>query len=250
MSRQFVIVGPARSGSTLLVRTLDSLEGVCCHGELLADMVRGYQDGFDPLESSKEERDARAQRLREQRDSAPAQFILEALRTDNTATGFKALYGNLLNPRWKDVVAALRESTDTRFIHLRRINTLRRFVSEQILQAGGPNHSGAGGRSEQKIQVHVDIAAYQRSTDELHAEENRVVALLAGRELLDISYEQLSTDTAGTVAQVCHFLGMDTAPGDIQPALQKVGATDLRETVSNFEELLNTPATRELALAN
>ena len=53
MSVKFVIVGAPRTGSTLLVKTLNSLDGVCCHGELLnVPMVRGYEDGFDLLTAS------------------------------------------------------------------------------------------------------------------------------------------------------------------------------------------------------
>ena len=43
MSTRFVIVGAARTGSTLLVRTLNSIDGVCCHGELLAQHATGLQ---------------------------------------------------------------------------------------------------------------------------------------------------------------------------------------------------------------
>ena len=54
----FVIVGAPRTGSTLLVKTLNSLAGVCCHGELLGSQnVRGYEDGFDLVNASKSERE-------------------------------------------------------------------------------------------------------------------------------------------------------------------------------------------------
>ena len=64
MRVKFVIVGAARTGSTLLVRTLNTLEGVRCHGELLGpENVRGYEDGFDLVKASKSEREARTRRL-------------------------------------------------------------------------------------------------------------------------------------------------------------------------------------------
>jgi LPS sulfotransferase NodH len=250
MSKKFVIVGAARTGSTLLVRTLNSLEGVCCHGELLADLVRGYQNGFNPLEASKSERDDRANRLLQQRNQDPRGFILKALNTESPATGFKALYSNLSDPRWRDVTQSLLEMPDFKFIHLTRRNSLRRFVSEQILQSGGPNHSGAGGKSENWIKVHIDIDAYLRSTADVEAVCRQFISLLAKKELLTITYEQLSTDTAVTVTAVCQFLGLDTLPSGIKPALKKVGAADLRDSVSNYQDLLDNPATRDLALAD
>jgi len=250
MSTRFVIIGAARTGSTLLVRTLNSIHGICCHGELLADKVRGYQDGFDPEQASREEREARLERLGQARDADPVAFMQRALSGDNAATGCKALYSDLLDPRWRAVTTALLAMPDIRFIHLVRRNSLRRYVSQQILQAGGPNHSGAGGRSEHRIQVHIDIDAYLRSTAAVAAEGRECLALLGDRPILEISYEQLAADTAATVATVCDFLGLASPPGDIAPALSKVGATDLRDTVSNYRELLEHPATRALLSAD
>ncbi len=73
---KFVIVGAPRTGSTLLVKTLNNLDGVCCHGELLGpENVRGYEDGFDLVKASKSEREARSQRLLLERNSDPIGFI-------------------------------------------------------------------------------------------------------------------------------------------------------------------------------
>ena len=42
---------------------------------------RSYQDGFDPEQANKQERDARLSRLSEERDADPARFILQALES-------------------------------------------------------------------------------------------------------------------------------------------------------------------------
>lgn len=250
MSNKFVIIGAPRTGSTLLVRTLNTIDGICCHGELLADRVRGYQDGFDPKQASKEERDARLHRLSRQRDADPAGFILRALETGHTVSGFKALYSAMLDPRWRGVTNALVAQPDLKVIHLIRRNSLRRFVSDQIMQAGGSIHSAAGGKSEIRIKVDIDIDAYQRTTAELKAQAEQLLELLDGKALLPVTYEQLAADTSGTVNAVCRFLGMEDLPGEIVPALSKVGSADLKDSVSNYQELLNNPATRELVMAD
>jgi hypothetical protein len=251
MSTKFVIVGAPRTGSTLLVKTLNTLDDVRCHGELLGpENVRGYEDGFDLENASKPARDARLQRLLQERNSDAVGFIARALDGSEAAIGFKALYAALLDPRWEAVVTMLLRDPATRFVHLRRGNGLRRFISEQILLAGGANHSGAGGRADVSLQVRIDIDAFLRREAELATLSQALGALLSGQQVLDIRYEELAADTAGTVNRVTAFLGLATASADVKPALTKVGAVDLRNTVSNYQELLDHPATRALLLAD
>jgi LPS sulfotransferase NodH len=224
MPISFVIVGAPRTGSTLLVKTLNSLPGMCCHGELLGSQnVRGYEDGFDLVDASKSERAARLQRLLLERNSDPVGFLQKALSSDNAASGFKALYSAFLDPRWNDARTWLLAMPDIRFIHLTRNNALRRFVSEQILLNGGPNHSGAGGRSETPIKVHIDIDAFEKRSAEIEAERSALCATILHQDVLNITYEELSTHTATTLARACQFLALDDAPPIIELAHATLG---------------------------
>ena len=251
MSTKFVIVGAPRTGSTLLVKTLNSLEGVLCHGELLGqDQVRGYEDGADLINMSQHERVARLQRLLQERNSDPVGFIDRALSAPGTTNGFKALYNAFLDPEWGEVIRSLQHMDNIRFIHLTRKNGLRRFVSEQILLQGGPNHSAAGGRSEVPIKIHFDIELFERRSAELEGQASEIAARLSRQNVMTINYEALAADTTATVAQASHFLGLNFVAADIEPALKKVGATDLQDSVINYQELLDHPATRALALAD
>lgn len=250
MTVNFVIVGAPRTGSTLLVRTLNSLTGVRCHGELLQrNVVRGFEDGFDPEQATAGDRKARAERLYAERETDPVAFIERALAGDRAATGLKITYEIFFDPRWQAVVDRLVGDPDMRFVHLVRRNDLRRYVSEEILYAGGPNHSGAGGRAEQSVQVSVDIDAFIARRDEIAATARRLRALVAGRALLEVSYEALARDIGAQVRAVCAFLDPAIDASGVRAALSKVGATDLRETVGNVDELLAHEATRGFVLA-
>ncbi|NND69891.1 MAG: hypothetical protein HKN19_20035 [Halioglobus sp.] len=245
MSVNFVIVGAPRTGSTLLVRTLNSIEGVRCHGELLQrNVVRGLEDGFDPEQATAEQRKARAERLYAEREADPVGFIFDALADDGLATGLKITYEIFFDPRWQVVVEQLVNSPDMRFVHLLRHNELRRYVSEEILYAGGPNHSAAGGRAEQSVQIAVDIDAFLARQQEVVATAQQLRTLVAERETLEVSYEAMARDIGAEVSAICAFLdpGIDTS--GTRAALSKVGAKDLRATVSNVDELLAHPATR------
>lgn len=247
MSVKFVIVSAPRTGSTLLVKTLNSLDGIRCHGELFnLAKVRSYQDGFDPFIASSSERQDRDKRLLQARNYDPVGFAQDVLLNKSAATGFKMLYNAFLNPRWNDVTQSLLATVDIRFIHLTRKNSLRRYVSEKILQAGGPNHSQAGGKSNNPLKVYIDINAFLQRSTEIDAEVEKVSSVLENHNVLDISYERLSDNTAMTVAHVCQFLNLKIEPSCIVPALQKVGLADLRDSVSNYQELLENDTTRAL----
>lgn len=250
MSTRFAIVGAPRTGSTLLVRTLNSIDGVRCHGELLQrNVVRGLEDGFDPEQATADERKARAERLYAGREADPVGFIQQALAGDALATGLKITYEIFFDPRWQAVIDWLAGEPDLHFIHLIRHNDLRRYVSEEILYAGGPNHSGAGGRAEQSMRIDVDIDTFVARRAEVAATAERFRALVEGRRLLEISYEAMARDIGTQVQAICEFLDPAIDASGTQAALSKVGARDLRETVGNVDELLAHEATREFVEA-
>lgn len=235
----------------MLVKTLNSIAGVRCHGELLGpNKVRGFEDGVDLEHTSAEERRAREQRLLELRNANPLQFLHDAMCGAEAATGFKMIYSTLALPQWENAINALLQDDSMRYIHLARRNNLRRYISEEIANSGGPIHSGPGGRAEVPTQITVDIAAFLANNAQVEAEHAAVAARLSEGSTLNVTYEGLSTDTAATLRQVCRFLGVDLGTQEIKPALKKVGAKDLSDTVSNFQELLDHPQTRAMALSD
>jgi LPS sulfotransferase NodH len=251
MSVRFIIVGAPRTGSTLLVKTLNSINGICCHGELLQPtVVLGYEDGFLPERASKNERDDRAKRLLEIRECNPIGFIHDALNSSNAATGCKVLYKAFLLPQWSNVTQSLLALPDIKVIHLVRHNSLRRYISMQSLMVGGAIHSNPGGRGDKRVKVHVDIDDFLRTGAEIEAQTQTMSSLLSQHSVLYVSYEVLSSDVRTTVSNICYFLELDIDAVNIVPALDKVGSQDLRDAVSNYQELLDHSATRAMVLSD
>lgn len=251
MTRKFLIIGAARTGSTLLVKTLNSIEDICCHGELLGpNKVRGFEDGVDLENTSAEDRRAREEQLLASRNADPLAFLYGAMEGNGEAAGFKMIYSTLGLPQWKGEIDALLADEDIWFIHLARRNNLRRYISEEIANSGGPIHSGAGGRADAPAQITVDIDAFLANNTQVEAEHAAVVARLPEARTLNVTYEGLATDTAATLHRVCEFLGVTVDDKSITPALEKVGAKDLSETVSNYQELLDNTLTRAMVLSD
>jgi LPS sulfotransferase NodH len=245
---KFVIVGPPRSGTTLLVKTLNQLQGVLCHGELLQDLVRGLEDGFEALYSTQAEREERMQRLLAHRNEDQVGFVQRAFDCPAKAVGMKVLYKTFLNPKWGPAIAYLSSQDELSYIHIRRRNALRRYISESVMKAGGPIHSGLGGRGDILRPVHIDVHAFLESQSALSEQEAAVMAITTGKPVLNLVYEQLSSDFAGTMTQVCRYIGLDITGLSIEPALQKVGARDLQNVVSNYHELLAHDGMRAMLL--
>lgn len=256
MTRKFLIIGAARTGSTLLVKTLNSIDGVRCHGELLGpNKVRGFEDGVDLEHTSAEERRAREERLLKRRSANPLAFLYEAMSLQTSsekagAAGFKMIYSTLSLPQWQAEIEALLADPDMWFIHLARRNNLRRYISEQIANNGGPIHSGAGGRADEPAQITVDIDAFLANNTQVEAEHAAIAARLPPERTLDVTYEGLATDTSATLHRVCAFLNVDSTGSEIKPALEKVGAKDLSESVSNYQALLDHPLIRAMVLSD
>jgi len=240
-------VGAARTGSTLLVKTLNSLQGVVCHGELLGpNKVRGFEDGVDLEEISAQERKSREDALLAQRAADPLGFLYQALSGRTQAAGFKMIYSTLALAQWRNEVDALLADDSMWFVHLARQNNLRRYISEEIANNGGPIHSGAGGRADVAAQIEVDIDAFLANTAQVQSEHAAIAARLPAARTLDLTYEALAENTAAAVQSVCSFLDVTVGEQPIAAALSKVGAQDLRDTVSNYQALLDHPVTREL----
>jgi len=162
--------------------------------------------------------------------------------------GLKILYPELLSPRLEEAITWLLADPQLRVVHLHRRDSFRRYLSEQVLHAGGAIHSRAGGRRKKRVRVEIDPREFQRRSAELEKQAERAVARLANRQIMDVCYEDLAVDPGGEVAGVCAFLGVEAVADDIEPALDKVGASDPRDVISNYEELLDNPVTRDFLL--
>ncbi|TDG12735.1 hypothetical protein E2F43_14290 [Seongchinamella unica] len=245
----FFILSAPRTGSTLLVRTLNNIESICCHGELfLPGQVRGLRDEFDPRSASPQQRQARAQRLLQARDANPADFLNQALNRPQAAVGLKIIYEDFLNSRWQAALSPAIARPDTCFIHLQRRNALRRYVSEQVMHAGGAIHSDMGGGKNRRVKVEISPEAFAARRRQLDQEAEAALSMLDGKPVLDLFYEDLSDRLQPTIVSICDFLGLAVPVDTVEPGLRKVGEQDLSAAVLNYQEILANPLTRPFAL--
>jgi Sulfotransferase family len=260
---RFLIVGDARTGSTLLVDALQSSPSIICFAELFnvgVDFVPFGVDGYDNFD----------QRERELRDRDPEAFLANRIFSEHPdhvrAVGFKLLYGQALhNP---GLMESLLADRDLRVVHLNRRNLLRLLVSRKIalttgvfverkravidrarlrnigrhpLQALGRLPRVAS-RFAKKRQVEIAGKAVPISAQELEqfALEHAIrfetnAEAFRNHAVLDLDYEDILTDRDAVFARAQEFLGVEPVPLD--PSLRRQNPEPLRDLVANYDDL-------------
>ena len=211
---KFLVVGRARSGTTLLGRLLDAQPDIACTGELLKRDVW-----------------------------APALLIDRVARKSPYAVwGAKVLsYQMVQVHRMRDPVGFLRglEGRGFRFIHLVR-DTLPHALSLAVAQASRRFHSDrAKGETVHSVRLDPqDFLARVRWADALLRYEMRVFQEIAHRRL---SYEDdllRPERQAVTISGLCDWFGVPFVP--VEAPLSKLLPESPADLVENWDEVAAT----------
>jgi len=223
----FLIIAPARSGSTLLREMLNRHPEVCCHGEVYGiHRVLGYSanaaHALDPEV-------ALTQRRRD-----PARFLTDhVLASARPAVGFKLLYNQMLHLEFMPALQRLIEMPTLRVVHLWRRDLLARHVSEarlrlkSVQRKAGPD---AGVTLEQLLRPAMVV----RSCSINVAARACAKQLFARQPALALDYEDFIDDHAVQSARLCAFLGIDNAGW---PALPNKGVDASDPEIERLKQL-------------
>jgi hypothetical protein len=223
---RFVCVGNPRTGSTLLMRSLNNHSRIVGFGEIVknADAYPGNFHEFGHGEALF------------RRD--PARFlqtkVFRKYPSGIGAVGFKIFYHHA--PRetaWgRAVWDYLLGLPDLKLLHLKRRNLLKTFLSrKQAGQSGEYIKYTAGKETAVRLDPAEMLAFFERA----RAAEAQYDALLAGRPLIDVIYEDLSRDLAGEMRRIESFLGV--AYEAVNAGAQKRPSRPLSAQIENYAEL-------------
>jgi LPS sulfotransferase NodH len=231
---RFVVIGPERSGTNLLVGMLNQYAGSFCGGELFnnGQIAKGALAWF---ELPPEERE----RLIALRPQDPPAFLQALWRAaadaGHTSVGFKLLYNHAQDqPAVADYLAA---DPEIRVIHVTRRNLLRRLVSHRQAQATNQWAVGRDAEMRERPPVELDLPQALRNFATNEEQQQANMQRFAGNRVLRIVYEDLAARPDIVGARAARFLGLP--PRDKPPVVtyQKTGASDLAEAVVGFAEL-------------
>ena len=231
---RFMIACAARTGSTMLVRTLRSHPGLIVHGEVWGDTMVGL-DG--PLARECGADPAAFAALQAARFEAPTETLHRFLDPHGAqAVGFKLKFDELVRPQWSGIRQLVEADADLRIVFLHRRDLLRRYLSHQIvLRQTGVTNVPAGGDVPGVAAFEVDIEDCLRDIAETRARTLEFAAVFAAHPSLQVMYEDLAADPQAECERVFDFLGV--APVPVRVATERIVRMPPEALALNYDEL-------------
>ncbi|HSD15692.1 MAG TPA: sulfotransferase [Thermomonas sp.] len=232
---RFMIACAARTGSTMLVRTLRSHPRLIVHGEVWGDRMVGV-DG--PLGRACEADPTLHASLEAMRFEQPERVLRESFLDAHAAqaAGFKLKYDELVRPQWREVRRLVEADSDLAIVFLHRRDLLRRYLSHQVvLRQTGITVVAAGGTPPPVAPFAVDIDDLLRDIAETRRRTREFEAAFAAHPSLHVAYEDLAADPQAQCDRVFGFLGVEPAP--VRVATEKIVRVAPEALVLNHAEV-------------
>jgi LPS sulfotransferase NodH len=228
---RFVIVGIARTGSTLLLSLLNGHSRIQAFGELFR---RPDAIGWDvhPYQDHQGERILGLYR------SDPCRFIETKVwgrwPRGQGAVGFKIFYYHAREAPFSAVWDHLARDDEIRVIHIKRRNILAQYLSLQVAHRTNvwSSTERAAGAPEP---IRLDPEECRKHFAWVRGLEDEADAFFAGHRMLQVSYEGLLADRTGEMGRVHRFLGVPEE--DVEARTRRQRTVPLREAIANYDEL-------------
>jgi LPS sulfotransferase NodH len=230
--RRFVVVGIARTGSTLLVNLLNDHSRVLAFGELFrSPETIGWDIApFNTLRSAK---------LLALYSADPVVFIDECIfrrwPRGWGAVGFKLFYYHARQLPFSRVWEYLAANRDIRILHIKRRNILEQYYSLQ--QAHKTNvwaSSKVAGANEQPP-LRLEIDACRQHFTWVRCLEDDCTQFFKAHEMKEVYYEDLAANSGREMKGVQDFLGLDHERLSVKMARQR--RRPLSDAIVNYAEL-------------
>jgi LPS sulfotransferase NodH len=225
-----------RCGSTVLAKMLNQHSDIYWAGEIFERMPERYSEIAsrpDAVELIIDERRRECRR----RGKRTFGFELKYLPGQHFGDGF-------ITMSLEDYVAFVRKLGFSKFIVLHRHNYLRRALSSEVLRQNRSGHAKASPRKATRITLDLQAlpltSTYRSSLVEsfrfIDEHYSRLVKLLAGAEVLHLSYEDdVLQDPTAAYRKVCSFLDVDAEAPEIP--LARTNPFPCEDIVENIDEL-------------
>ena len=229
--RKFVIVGTARTGSTLLLSLLNAHRGALAFGELFRGDGRIGWDTAPFLTRQS----PRLMRLLETR---PLDFLESEVfcrwPREIGAVGFKLFYYHARDGALAAIWDYIRSEPEILIVHIKRLNILEQYLSLTVAHATNI-WSTSGRPSAAADPIRLDPDDCREHFEKVRAYERDCEALFAGRQVETVTYEELVVDRSEVMRRICAQLGLPAEPVEARTVRQRT--QPLSHAIANYEEL-------------
>jgi LPS sulfotransferase NodH len=229
--KRFVIVGVARTGSTLLLHLLNAQSRVIAFGEVFrGDGAIGWDTPpFLTLQSP---------RLRRMQEAEPIEFlervVFQRWPREIGAVGFKLFYYHARSGPQAALWDHLKRQPDLALIHIKRRNILEQYLSLRLAHATNVWSSAKQpGAAHEPMQLSPEECL--RHFEKVRAQEDACDRFFEERSMLTLAYEDLVIDRASAMESVAAHLGVRLEPVEARIVRQRT--QPLSHAIENYDEL-------------
>ncbi len=231
---RFVVVGPERSGTNLLVGMLNQHRECFCGGELFngGQIAKGKLAWFDlPAARARP-----AYRLAPAGQAGVSAGALAGCGRRRPQHGrFQAALQS--RPRSTRRRRLPRSRPEIRVIHVTRRNLLRRLVSNRQAQATNQWAVGRDGDMQEPPEVELDLNQALRSFSTIESQQAANAQRFAGHRVLRVVYEDLAARPEVVGVRAARFLGLPPLGRPPVVNYKKTGVSDLKQAVVGYSQL-------------
>lgn len=224
--RKFILLGNARTGSTLLQSYLNEHSEIFCEGEIFnTNHLKIY---------------GKPKKLRRKMLENPLKYLRTygyPLHSSKIkVAGFKLFYSHFRTSETKIIWDFLKEKKDIKIIHIKRKNFLKSFVSLKIATKTNEWRAFNSNISTENKSISL---TKQECIDEFELQNklySEMENIFEKHELLEVFYDDLTENPQETMNKVFDFL--ETQRISIsKPALIKQNPEMLNQLITNYESL-------------
>jgi LPS sulfotransferase NodH len=238
--RKFVIIGIARTGSTLLINLLNSHSQILAFGELFRyhDTVEWDVSPFNTYHNPRVNRLYR---------NDPIAFldkhVFRRWPREYRAVGFKLFYYHAKKRPHSLVWDYLAGTPSIRILQIKRRNILAQYYSLQLAHKTNVWVNNAGVSVDDAPSMRLEVEACRKHFAWVRNLEDQCAEFFKDRRIYDVYYEDLITDQDSKMAAIQEVLELKYESVTAKVARQR--KKPLSQTISNYVELKqafkNTP---------
>ena len=210
--KKFVVISRSRTGSTLLMALLNKHTNIICEGELFKNLDnKSCAEIWHTLYNSKNKKIKQV--------------------------GFKLFYYHPFDED-KSVWDFIKKDTDISIIHLTRKNLLKSYVSQKIgekTKQWTENVNRPHNFDVSSKQIVLDFKECLETFETISTFETNARQTFNDREIIEVTYEDLSTDYSQVMSRVLKQLNLPNE--ELVTVLKKQNPEPLKKLILNYEEL-------------